>query len=75
MRTAAASEINIPNLLKIGAGVLDNTGEYLKELGLTKVVILFGNGLIDMFGGRVMESLKQAEVEVLEYQEMDTTGR
>lgn len=72
MSTAAASEINIPNLLKIGAGVLDYTGDYLKELELTKVVILFGNGLIDMFGGRVMESLKQAEVEVLEYQEMDT---
>ena len=72
MSTAAASEINIPNLLKIGAGVLDYTGDYLKELELTKVVILFGNGLIDMFGGRVMDSLKRADVEVLEYQEMDT---
>ena len=72
MNAAAASEINIPNLLKIGAGVLDYTGDFLKELKLTKVVILFGNGLIDMFGGRVMESLKRAEVEVLEYQEMDT---
>lgn len=72
MSKAAANEINIPNLLKIGAGTLEHTGEYLRELGLTKVVILFGNGLIDMFGGRVMESLKQAEVEALEYQEMDT---
>lgn len=68
----AESEINIPTLLKIGAGTLDFTGQYLKELGLTKIVILFGNGLIDMFGGRVMESLRQAEVEVLEYQELDT---
>ncbi len=72
MGAAAASEINIPNLLKVGAGTLDNVGTYLKELGLTKVVILFGNGLIDLFGGRVMQSLKQAEVEILEYQEMDT---
>lgn len=67
-----ASEINIPTLLKIGAGTLDDTGEYLKQLGLTKVVILFGNGLIDLFGSRIMDSLKQAEVEVLEYQEIDT---
>jgi glycerol-1-phosphate dehydrogenase [NAD(P)+] len=72
MGKAAAKEINIPNLLKIGAGTLDYTGEYLKGLGLTKVVILFGNGLIDMFGDKVMTSLKRAEVEVLEYQELDT---
>ena len=72
MGKAAAKEINIPNLLKIGAGTLDYTGEYLKGLGLAKVVILFGNGLIDMFGDKVMTSLKRAEVEVLEYQELDT---
>ncbi|MDE6923926.1 MAG: iron-containing alcohol dehydrogenase family protein [Acetatifactor sp.] len=72
MGKKAVSEINIPNLLKIGAGTLEYTGDYLKGLGLTKVVILFGNGLIDMFGDRVMASLKRAEVEVLEYQEMDT---
>ena len=72
MVKAAAKEINIPNLLKIGAGTLDYTGEYLKGLRLTKVVILFGNGLIDMFGDKVMTSLKRAEVEVLEYQELDT---
>ncbi len=72
MGRAAANEINIPNLLKIGAGTLAYTGEYLKELGLDRVVILFGNGLIDMFGGSVMDSLKKAGVEVLEYQEMDT---
>lgn len=72
MGREAAKEINIPNLLKIGAGVLGHTGEYLRELGLTEVVILFGNGLIDMFGDRIMASLKSAGVEVLEYQEMDT---
>lgn len=72
MGKTAANEINIPNLLKIGAGTLEHTGEYLRELGLTRTVILFGNGLIDMFGDRVMASLKRAEVEVLEYQEMDT---
>ncbi len=72
MGNVAAKEINIPNLLKIGAGTLEYTGEYLKELDLDKVVLLFGNGLIDMFGGRVMESLKKAEIEILEYQELDT---
>lgn len=64
--------IAIPALLKIGPGALDELGRYLKEAQLEKVVILFGNGLIDMFGMSVMESLQEAEVEVLEYQELDT---
>lgn len=64
--------IAIPALLKIGAGVLDHLGIYLKELGFQKVVVFFGNGLIDMFGSLVLDSLHDAEIEVLEYQELDT---
>ena len=33
--------IAIPALLKIGAGVLDHLGIYLKELGFKKVVVFF----------------------------------
>lgn len=66
------TQIAIPTLLKIGKGALANVGQYLAELGYKKVVILFGNGLIDMFGGTLMESLKNSQVEVLRYQEMDT---
>ena len=68
----SSKHIAIPALLKIGPGVLNQLGEYLKELDLEKVVILFGNGLIDMFGTAVMESLKDADIEVVEYQELDT---
>ena len=64
--------IAIPALLKIGAGVLDHLGIYLTELGFQKVVVFFGNGLIDMFGSLVLDSLHDAEIEVLEYQELDT---
>jgi glycerol-1-phosphate dehydrogenase [NAD(P)+] len=64
--------INIPTLLKIEAGALSNIGDFLASSGLNKVVIYFGNGLIDMFGTQVMDSLRQAEVEVLEYRELDT---
>lgn len=64
--------IAIPSVLKIEPGAVKKIGTYLKEAGLSKVVILFGNGLIEMFGGDVMASLKEAQVEVLEYQEMDT---
>ena len=64
--------IAIPALLKIGAGVSDHLGIYLNELGFQKVVVFFGNGLIDMFGSLVLDSLHDAEIEVLEYQELDT---
>ena len=66
------SSIAIPTFLKVGAGTLNNIGTYLKDNQLTKVVIYFGNGLIDLFGNQVMESLQRSEIQVLEYQEMDS---
>ena len=47
-------------------------GTYLKDLRLEKVVILFGNGLIEMFGMDVMKSLAEMGIDVLEYQVLDT---
>lgn len=72
MSSTVNSYIAIPTFLKVGPGALDNIGTYLKENHLEKVVIYFGNGLIDMFGYKVMDSLKCAGVEVLEYREMDS---
>lgn len=66
------SHIAIPTILKVGKGVLRNIGSYIKGGGLERVVVYFGNGLIDMFGTQVMESLKEAKVQVLEYKEMDS---
>lgn len=66
------STIAIPTILKVEAGALKQIGTYLKEEDFDKVVIFFGNGLIDMFGSQVMQSLAEHNIEVLEYQEMDT---
>ncbi len=66
------NSIAIPAILKVGKGALNGIGAYLKEARLTQVVIYFGNGLIDMFGMGVMQSLKDAGVTVLEYRELDT---
>ncbi len=68
------SRISIPAILKIGSGVLGNVGEYLSVSGLNNVVIYFGNGLIDMFGKKVMDSLAAANVKVYEYCELDSTN-
>lgn len=64
--------IAIPSLLKVEKDALSKIGIYLKDSGFQKVVIFFGNGLIDMFGTTVMQSLKDANIEVLEYSELDT---
>jgi glycerol-1-phosphate dehydrogenase [NAD(P)+] len=67
-----ASSIEIPAILKVGNGALSEIGEYMKDASFNQVVIYFGNGLIDLFGTKVMESLKASEIEVLEYREIDT---
>lgn len=65
-------EMAIPSILKIGNGTLGKIGGYLKAENLDQVVLFFGNGLIDMFGELVMNSLREAKVNVLEYNELDT---
>lgn len=72
MGTVSGSHIGIPTLLKIEGGALSKIGDFLAASGLKKVVIYFGNGLIDMFGTQVMKSLSASDVDVLEYNELDT---
>lgn len=66
--------ISIPAILKVGKGALQNLGTYLREAELDQVVLYFGNGLIDLFGAQVMESLKNARINVLEYRELDSVA-
>lgn len=72
MKNSNKEYIAIPALLKIEAGALNNIGKYLKDSDISKVVIFFGNGLIEMFGDTVMRSLKNAEIDVLDYRELDS---
>lgn len=69
----AGSHIAIPTVLKVGKGTLKNLGSYIKSGGMEHAVIYFGNGLIDMFGTEVMQSLQDAGVHVTEYRELDST--
>ncbi len=68
----SGNSIAIPAILKVGSGTLGEIGVYLRDARLKQVVIYFGNGLIDLFGMQVMESLRQEEITVMEYQELDT---
>ena len=66
--------ISIPAIVKIGNGALGCLGPTLKEGELTEVVLFFGNGLIELFGAKVMDSMRSAGITVLEYQELDTVA-
>lgn len=65
--------IEIPAILKIGKGMLNTMGQSLATNGINRIVIYFGNGLIELFGNQVMESLSEAGVEVAGYCELDTS--
>ena len=68
----AGSHIAIPTILKVGKGTLGNLGMYLQANQMKHAVIYFGNGLIEMFGNMVMQSLKEQGVTVVEYRELDS---
>lgn len=68
----AGSHIAIPTILKVGKGTLGNLGMYLQANQMKNAVIYFGNGLIEMFGNMVMQSLKEEGINVVEYRELDT---
>lgn len=68
----ANSYIAIPTIVKVGKGVLDNLGEFLKNSGFENAVLYYGNGLIQMFGEKVMKSLKKESITVLEEKELNT---
>lgn len=64
--------IAIPTILKVGPGALQELGKYLTNAGMHNVVLYFGNGLIDMFGYQVIDSLGNHDIKVLEYRELDS---
>lgn len=72
MKTINNDYIAIPAFLKVEPNALQHIGKFLKENELQKVVIFFGNGLIELFGSVVMQSLQEEHIEVLEYMELDT---
>ncbi len=63
--------ISIPLFLRVYDNALQDLGSILKGADYQKVVIYFGNDLIDLFGSTVMESLNDAGIEVLSYRELD----
>ena len=64
--------INIPLFLRVYDNALFDLGNILANAGYQKVIVYFGNDLIDLFGNTVMTSLQDSGIEVLTYKELDT---
>jgi len=61
----SSHRISIPSLLEIGAGTLANIGKMLKRVGIINVVMVFGDGIRNLFGDIIINSLNENSINVL----------
>jgi glycerol-1-phosphate dehydrogenase [NAD(P)+] len=57
MRTAI-HRIEIPTIMEIESNILGNVGSYIERAGLKKIIILFGEGIRELFGQKILESIE-----------------
>lgn len=65
-------KISIPSLLRIKPGILPKVGKYLTQLNIRSVVVYYGEGLQDRFSADIEAACRQAGVEVLQAETLNT---
>jgi glycerol-1-phosphate dehydrogenase [NAD(P)+] len=64
--------ITIPAILEVGMERMNRVGAYLTKTGITKIVIFFGEGIRELFGGMVVGSIaKQPSLHLLDQYDFD----
>jgi glycerol-1-phosphate dehydrogenase [NAD(P)+] len=66
-----AHRIAIPSILDVGKGNLPNLGNILHKNNFSNVVLYFGEGLYDLFGSSVLQSLKNNNIALLAHGEIN----
>ena len=61
---ASTHRIAIPSILEVGKGNINNIGYFLKKAMFKKVSICFGEGIDDLFGIFIKNSLNEANIEI-----------
>jgi len=56
--------IAIPTILEVGKGNINNIGNLIKKVMIQKVSICFGEGIEDLFGASIRNSLKEANIQI-----------
>ncbi|MFD2615808.1 iron-containing alcohol dehydrogenase family protein [Terrilactibacillus laevilacticus] len=63
-------QISIPTILEVGKGTLNDIGPLLQKSGFSSIVIFFGEGLMNLLGSKVFDSLNKVHIDVLHQQEV-----
>ncbi|WP_100487112.1 iron-containing alcohol dehydrogenase family protein [Sporolactobacillus pectinivorans] len=63
-------QIVVPTLLDVRKGNLSEIGQLLGRHNFKKVVVFFGQGLTDLLGDKVFQSLKKSSIDVLKTAEI-----
>ncbi|EPR11644.1 iron-containing alcohol dehydrogenase family protein [Ruminiclostridium papyrosolvens] len=53
----AVHRIEIPSILEVNNNILGSVGAYIERAGINNVVVLFGEGIRDLFGEKIMDSI------------------
>jgi glycerol-1-phosphate dehydrogenase [NAD(P)+] len=63
--------ISIPTILDVGKGNFANIGSLIAQNGFANVVLCFGEGMVNLFGAEITDSLKKFQINVLQLYEPD----
>jgi len=68
----AIHRIEIPTIMEVDSKILGKVGSYIERAGIKKVVILFGEGIRELFGKKIMDSINsRAALTLLETYDFD----
>lgn len=71
MKTAA-HRIDIPTIMEVNSEILGNTGSYIERAGIARVIIFFGDGIRELFGEKIIASIKsKSSLSLLETYDFD----
>ena len=48
--STSVHRIEIPTIMEVDSNILENVGSYIFRAGIKKVVVLFGDGIRELFG-------------------------
>lgn len=57
MKTAI-HRIDIPAIMEVNSNILENVGSYVERAGISRVIVLFGEGIRELFGEKIISSIK-----------------
>ncbi len=68
----AIHRIDIPAIMEVNSNIHENVGSYIERAGISRVIVLFGEGIRELFGEKIISSIKnKATLSLLETFDFD----